>query len=277
MKIFFLRGFLPLVLFFVSLVSLAQDIEDLEPAADPTERIKKLEVKSLSDLQKITPYESISVLQRRYLPKTFRGELGLSISSVLSHTFFYLGGFSSRAGFFLREDHSFGVEAVGLLPPAFKTITNEIIDRPEDKAFFPYGNIFPQFYGGVYYKWSPVFGKFAVLNNKIVYFDMYISLGAGVGRVVSSYKVIERRVLARGRALASAGAVPGSELAKDIFPTGTVSIGQVFAINKNWAFAWELKGLFFYVQFESEKPYLDWNNIGLSFGLNYYFPGASYR
>ena len=156
MRRFFLRGSLSLIFLFVSPVSLAQDIEDLEPAVDPTERIKKLEVKSLSDLQKITPYESISVLQRRYLPKTFRGELSLSVSSILSHTFFYLGGLSAKAGFFLREDHSFGLEAVGLLPPAFKMIANEIIERPDKKAFFPYGNIFPQFYGGVYYKWSPV-------------------------------------------------------------------------------------------------------------------------
>ena len=87
-------------LFFLSSFVWAETVKNLEPSTDNTQKIKKLKIKNLSDLQKLTPFESVSVIQKRYLPKTFRGEFNLSVSSVISHTFFYLGGVSARVGFF---------------------------------------------------------------------------------------------------------------------------------------------------------------------------------
>ncbi len=266
-------------LFFLTpLISLSQTLQDLEQAPDTTKRIKQLKIKTLSDLQKITPYESVSVLQKRYLPKTFRGEFGLSAFSIVNHTFFALGGLSVKAGFFIREDHGFGVEAFGLLPPLYKTVTDEMISRPEDKGFFPYGNVFFQLYGGAYYKWSPIFGKFALLNKKIVYFDMYFSLGAGASRIINAYEQIEKKLVAKGKKIPE-GQTP-SKLVRDISPTGTVSVGQVFALSKNWAIHWDLKCLVTFFELMNNRGDVNWayqTDIGLSLGMNYYFPGASYR
>ena len=182
MKQFFLKQLWLIFLFIFPSALMALDLKNMESAPDKTGRIKQLEIKSLSDLQQLTPYESVSVIQKRYLPKTFRGEFNFSLASVINHTFFYLGGLSARAGFFIREDHGFGLEGFALLPPIYKLVTKEMIPPPNE--ILPFTAVLSQFYGGVYYKWSPVFGKFAVLNQKIIYFDMYLTLGVGASRVI---------------------------------------------------------------------------------------------
>ena len=266
MKRVFFRKFWPIFLFVASQALWAQDLEHLESAPDPTGRIKQLKIKSLSDLQQLTPYESVSVIQKRYLPKTFRGEFNLSTSFVINHTFFYLGGLSARAGFFIREDHGFGLEGSAFLPAVNKLVTNEMISPPN--LILPFTAVFSQFYGGAYYKWSPIFGKFAVLNKKIIYFDMYMTFGAGVSRVVKGLndKTLEN--------LEGATSLP--QLAKDVFPTINLGLGQMFAINQSWAFNWDLKWLYTIVQYQNQEKYTPLD-INLSLGINYYFPGAGYR
>ena len=269
MKKFFLNKHLVFLLFLFSQSLWAQSLEDLEPVVDTTKRIKQLKVKSLSDLQQITPYESISVLQKRYLPKTFRGEFNLSVASIINHTFFYLGGVSARAGFFLREDHSFGLEAFGLFPPIIKLITEDLIAGD----IVPASLVFSQFYGAAYYKWSPVFGKFAFLNKKIIYFDMYMTLGAGITGFADRKKIIEWVVFRRGKS-------PKRKfftLEKEYYPTGSFALGQVFALNQNWAFNWELKFLFTRLKFKEKTVHDIQMDTGLFLGVNYYFPKAGYR
>ena len=250
-------------LLFLSPALLAQSF-DRFGQSDSVGRIKQLKIKNLSDLQQLTPYESVSIIQKRYLPKTFRGEFNLSFSSVINHKFFYLGGLSARVGFFLREDHGFGIEGFAFLPSMNKWVTNEMIGLPNN--ILPLSSVFSQLYGGAYYKWSPVFGKFAVLNKKIIYFDMYMIFGAGWSRFVIGLDEKKQQALK----------VPFSKLAKDFFPTVSASLGQMFALTQDWAFNWELKWFYTIVQFQNkrtEKPLV----INLSLGINYYFPGAGYR
>lgn len=243
---------------------LALDVKNLEPAPDKTGRIKQLKIKSLSDLRQLTPYEFVSVIQKRYLPKTFRGELNLSFTSLINHTFFYSGGVSAQAGFFIREDHGFGLEGIALLPPAKKWVVKELAEN----LISVQGGGVPQLYGGVYYKWSPVFGKFAFLNRKIIYFDMYITVGAGVSRMIkSSDDEIERQTSEEeGRSL--------SNLTENFVSTFNIGGGQVFALNQSWAFNWDLKALWTVIHFQNRSF---WPDLNLSFGMNYYFPGARYR
>jgi len=234
--------------------------------SDSVGRIKQLKIKNLSDLQQLTPYESVSVIQKRYLPKTFRGEFNLSFASVINHKFFYLGGVSARAGFFLREDHGFGLEGFAFLPPMNKWVTNEMIGPPNNILAFSF--VFSQLYGGGYYKWSPVFGKFAVLNKKIIYFDMYMTFGAGWSRVIIGLDEEKQQAIE--------GNINFPKLAKDFFPAFSASLGQMFALTQDWAFNWELKWFYTIVQFSDEKIYNP-VEINLSLGINYYFPGAGYR
>ena len=259
-----------LLLFFPSFL-FAASLKDLELA--PEKRIKQLKIKSLSDLQKLTPQETVSVIQKRYLPKTFRGELNLSVSAVINHTFFYLGGASAKAGFFIREDHGFGVEGFALLPPIFKTVANDMIGPPNE--IVPLSLILTQFYGGLYYKWSPIFGKFAVFNRKIIYFDMYMTLGAGMSWIADGVEVIDNQLKKTGIKLKERESK--LILSGNQFPAFGLGFGQMFAITQDWAFNWELKWLLTVVRYENRSaPYLPWD-INFSLGMNYYFPGAKYR
>ena len=266
MKIsFFLLFFLPFPLFSASL-------KDLESAPDRSQRIKYMKINSLSDLQKLTPKDSVSVIQKRYMPKTFRGEFNLSVSTVINHTFFYLGGASARAGFFIREDHGFGVEGFALLPPIFKMTTNDMISPPN--SISPLSIVLTKFYAGAYYKWSPIFGKFAVLNRKIVYFDMYMTLGAGMNWLLNGRDVIDEKLRKTGKNLPEEQRLP--DLISSKFPVFSVGTGQMFSITQDWAFNWELKWILTVVQYENGQKYLPWD-INFSIGMNYYFPGAKYR
>ena len=262
-----------IILLFFPLSLFAESLKNLESVPDNTKRIKQIKINSLSDLQKLTPKDSVSVIQKRYLPKTFRGEFNLSVSTVINHTFFYLGGASIRAGGFIREDHGFGGEAFALLPPLFKMTANDMIGPPN--GIVPLGVVLSKYYLGAYYKWSPVFGKFSVLNQKIVYFDMYMTFGAGMNFVVDAREVINEQLKRTGRKLKD-GVNLQSKLSKKQFPALSVATGQMFSITQDWAFNWELKWFLTFVQDTNRDFYTPWD-INFSIGMNYYFPGAKYR
>ena len=269
MKGIFLKRLWSFIFLFLSPTLLAQSLNDLESVPDSVSRIKQLKIKNLSDLQQLTPYESVSVIQKRYLPKTFRGEFNLSVSSVINHTYFYLGGLSAKTGFFFREDHGLGLEGFALLPSINKRVTNDMIGPPNH--ILPYTEVFSQLYGGLYYKWSPVFGKFSVLNKKIIYFDMYLTFGSGVSRVVSGLDEEDQKLFKE--------TVTIPQLVRNWFPSASLSVGQIFAFSQDWAFNWELKWFYTYaiVQYRNKKSPYTPVDMNLSLGINYYFPEAGYR
>ena len=261
-------------LFFLPVPLLAENLKDLESSPNRSKSIKYMKIDSLSDLQKLTPKDTVSVIQKRYLPKTFRGEYNLSLSTVINHTFFYLGGAGAKAGVFIREDHGFGLEAFAWLPPLFKMTANDMIGPPNN--IVPLGIVLNQYYAGIYYKWSPVFGKFAVLNRKIVYFDMYMTFGAGMNWVLDAVEVISKQLKETGRSLEEGFSKSTPKLSSNQFPAFSIGTGQMFSITKDWAFNWELKWLLTVVRYSGGQTYTPWD-INFSIGMNYYFPGAKYR
>ena len=260
-----------ILLFFLLFSFFAESLSSLESVSDRSKQVKQMKINSLSDLQKLTPRDSVSVIQRRYMPKTFRGELNLSVSTVINHTFFYLGGAGAKVGGFIREDHGFGVEGFAWFPPLFKLTANDMIGSPNN--IVPLGVVLSQFYAGAYYKWSPIFGKFAVLNRKIVYFDMYMTLGTGMNWVLSAVDVISKQLKKTGRELK--GNISQSALSSNKFPALSIGTGQMFSLTQDWAFNWELKWILTFVKYETGL-YTPWD-INFSIGMNYYFPGAKYR
>jgi len=172
-----------LLLYFISNVGFAESPrrELIEESKDlNVQKIKRLKVKDISDLKNLTPFESVSVIQKRYLQKTFRGELNVSLSSIINNKFFYVAGASGHLGFFVRDAHSLGIEsyAMGL---AEKLVSSDLIKPPN--RILPYSFVVSQLYSGVYYKWSPVFGKFAILDRDVVYFDMFFTIGMGMTKL----------------------------------------------------------------------------------------------
>ena len=151
---------------------------DLEPSPDSLQKIKKLKIKSISDLSRLAPFRDVAVIQRRYLPKTFRGELGLSLNGLLNNKFFYSGGLSGELGFFVREKLGFGASGMAFWRMQ-RAVSKNLQATTGISAFT---NAQSRYYGGGYFKWNPVYGKFAFsfLENRIVYFDMFFLLGGGM-------------------------------------------------------------------------------------------------
>lgn len=232
-------------------------------------------ITNVSDLQKLTSYTSLVVLQKRYLPKTSRAEFNLSFASIINHTFAYLGGVSARIGWFFTEDHSFGLELFGPLEQVSKPVKHELIVK---QNIIPYESTVFSYFGGVYYKWSPIFGKLAKNNKKIVYFDTYFQIGVGVGRFGDGISEKDKlQLLSRNKKIASQ---IDTKLFNAYGITGTMGFGQTFALNKDWAFNWELKWLYTNLSIQNitgQRERTSSVNLGLSLGLNYYFPEAGYR
>lgn len=229
------------------------------------QKIKRIKVKNVSDLKDLVPFENISVIQKRFLPKTYRGEFNLSLSAIANNHFFYSLGGGSHLGVFLREDHGFGVEVYGMFN-TLKEVSKELRDR---RKILPYNHIASKVYTGAYYKWSPVFGKFAVLDKKITYFDMFFTFGAGLTQVISGISKTDKARAKRDLA--------EIDTTKEWLPTGSLGIGQVFALSKDVGVSWDIKWNTYLYKLKGGSGKNFHNDIIMVFGLNYYFPGATYR
>ena len=180
MKYFFVFLFLS----FWQGVSLGEssDSSELEDAPSFEDQVKKMKIKSISDLKHLAPFEDIAVIQKRFLPKTFRGEAGLSLMSILNNKFFYPAGGVMRLGYFIREKHGLGLHGYAIYNWE-KRISSRLRVNQDITA---YNTIVPRFFVGAYYKWTPVYGKFSFMNRKIQYFDIFFNFGGGVKYIVSA-------------------------------------------------------------------------------------------
>ena len=250
-----------------------------EPAAAAREKkLKGMKAQSFSDLKDLTPFESVSVIQKRYLPKTKRGEISLSAASLLNNHYFYQLGGRGQMGFFFQEKHGIGLE--GLAALRLKKIVTREMEKNLD--LFPTNPIWTRFYGGAYYKFSPVFGKFAVLNRKIIYFDIFFKLGGGAAWGAGLTEEELRRVPAykEGGAINEGG--QDKQMTQDIWPAASFGMGQTFALSKSWGFVWEFQGILYQYKYrffsapDRGKSSIQYD-LMFSLGLNYYFPGVSDR
>ena len=255
--------------------------EDLEVAPDPLDKIKKLKVKSVSDLSRLSPFRDVVVIQKRYLPKTFRGEVGVSLNGLLNNKFFYSGGLSGQLGFFVREQFGFGFSGM-----AFGRIQRVVSkDLIEANGTIPFTNVNSRYYGGGYFKWNPFYGKFAFsfLENRIVYFDMFFLLGGGVIYITKGTSKEIEISLASDK-LDQEKINQNIYLApeKNWWPAGMAGFGQTFAMNKDWGLEWNLRWVVYYRKLIDERTNRfvadGWTtDMHLTVGVNYYFPGVKYR
>lgn len=211
-----------------------------------TERLK-----SITQLETLAAFDDIAVIQRRYLPKTQRFEFYPNIGLVTNNAFFFNALGSLRLGYYLTERWS--IEAIGSF--FFDSQSSVTKDLKEKKSVNTQSLILPEMYYGLDLKWSPIYGKMGMFNDKIVPFDMYFSLGGGI-----------------------------TDTNQDTTPfTIHVGTGQIFAINKWSAFRWDLSA---YHYTSRTNVVVNGNNVAkddsftdieLTIGVSFFFPEASYR
>lgn len=210
-----------------------------------------IEVKELKDLNKMVPFSEISVIQKKYLPKTGRFQFFLGAGITTNTPWFTNYGGKANLGYHFTE--SFGLELSTLfLTSSQRQVAKELLDNHGVQAD---QFIYTKGYYGLDLVWSPVYGKIAWNNKKIINYEMYFSLGGGT----SSTKSKEENV-----------------------STVHLGLGQIFALSKGVAFRWDYGINIFQAtpissNTTSKAEKGSYNDMVLTAGLSFFFPEADYR
>lgn len=207
---------------------------------------------SISELGRLSPFNDISMIQKKYLPKTERFQIytGLGLSTN-APWFLNVGG---RINFSYNFAEKFGVEASAMfLSNSEKDAAKEIREnnnlQPERFILTKTGILLD-------FVWSPIYGKIATLDQDIIPFDMYFSFGGGTAGTNSTEKNV---------------------------PTGHIATGQIFAISKGMAFRWDYSWLIYQAtpvpdSITTSAPVKNtYNDLIFTAGLSFFFPEAKYR
>lgn len=221
-----------------------------EEAPEPTLK----DPESLSDLGKLQPFSEVSVIQRRFLPKTERFQVYLGFTAISNDPWFWGVGGAGRLGYHFTESLALEMNFAFLS----SSEKDAVRDLRNNNAVKTDSIISAQSYVGADLVWSPIYGKMSLFNRRIVPFDMYFSIGGG-----------------------QAGITNAKQSSATAFHVGG---GQVFAMSKSVGLRWDLSWNF-YNATPNPAPGAtgtppgesQFNNLLLTIGASFFFPEAKYR
>jgi outer membrane beta-barrel protein len=211
------------------------DVSDQEPKVD------------FSTLGTLAPFKEISIVQRKFLPKTGRFQLNGSLGTVTNDPFFNTVSLGARTGYFFSE--AWGIEADYISMSTSQRQVTKNIRNVKDVITDSLISI--KSYLGVHLVFVPFYGKMTFKNRSIIPFDFYFSAGYGSTRVQSS--VGEEN--------------PG---------TYHLGVGQIFSVSKSFAIRWDFTAnVFSATGLDGNKQ--QFNNLIFGLGGSFFLPEASYR
>lgn len=224
------------------------ELEKTAPRAEEqkSETTVKPEVTSageFSELGGLAPFTEVSVIQKKYMPKTGRFQIFGGFSLTTNDPFYNTTGFTLKTSYFLTE--KWGVE--------LSYFSMSSTEAKSTKELLEIQNIgtdslaYTKSYLGLAILYVPIYGKMSMFNEKIVPFDFYFGLGTGNTKTQT----------------------------KDGAGTLHLSTGQIFAVNKSFALRWDFSWNFFSAKAVNEDGMI--NNLFLSLGASFFFPEAKYR
>jgi outer membrane beta-barrel protein len=205
------------------------------------------DIKDISDLVKLSPFEDVAMIQKRYLPKTKRFEFFGGLSGILNDAFFLGVGVNGRFGYNFME--KYGIEGVLLLlNTSERAVTQDLRDK---RGVTTQSLVSAESYYGIDFKYTPVYGKMAYKNRSITPFDLYFSLGFGLTSTNQGTSA----------------------------PTLHLGTGQIFARSKSVAYRWDFSWNFYNAESNvaTQKSSSLYNNLLLTVGMSFFFPEATYR
>lgn len=226
---------------------IAEEIEKktLKKETTPTQALEKDEkLEDFSGLGKLAPFSEISVIQKRFLPRTKRFELLLGLTQIVNDPWYTGVGIDSRLGYHFTEN--WGIELGGTFlsnseRQTIKDLYNEHAVKT-DSVISTKG-----YYGGAAV-WTPIYGKMGLSSGRIIPFDMYFQVGGGKTQVDNG----------------------------DGGSTIHFGTGQVYALSKGMGFRWDFSWNSFNATPKGKNPQ-NFNNLLLTFGFSFFFPEAHYR
>lgn len=214
--------------------------------------VQNSRVKSLTDLNRLAPFSDISVIQKKFLPKTGRFQLFTAAGLTTNSPWFINLGLKANIGYHFNE--SFGLEFSGMFlsnseGESAKEIRSNNNLQPDKFVITKYNM-------GLDLIWSPIYGKISTLENEIIPFDMYFSFGAGMAGTNSQEKTV---------------------------PTFHAGTGQIFALTKSMAFRWDYSWNFYQATPVADAASTSapakgtYNDLIFTAGVSFFFPEANYR
>jgi outer membrane beta-barrel protein len=218
------------------------------PVDDKPEEIS---VKELKDLNQLVPFSEISVIQRKFMPKSER--LQLFVGAGLATNTPWFTNYGAKVNLSYNFTESFGLEINTLfLTSSERDVAKEIKENHNVEA--------DQFvntkgYVGLDLVWSPIYGKISYDNTSIINYEMYFSLGGGKSETNS----VEKSVT-----------------------TLHLGVGQIFSLTKSMAFRWDYGATTYQATPVNlaatgaiEKS--TYTDLVLTAGFSFFFPEANYR
>ena len=214
--------------------------QNLEKPALPKET-------KFSDLARLSPFEDVAVISRKFLPKTGRFDLSASLAFTVNNPYYTNFGGDFAIGYSFTEAWAVTLDYFVLTSNA-RDITDDLEEFANVEAN---SLVSPQSFYGTYVRWTPIYGKMSFFDEAIVPYDIYFRLGAGMTQTARK----------SGEATVSAG------------------VGQIFGVNKAFAFKWDFLWNYYQAEVVSqdETKKLSNSDIFLNVGVSFYFPEAKYR
>lgn len=168
----------------------------------------------------------IRVIRPRYFIKKNSFELGLQTGFVANQTFVntYLGIFI--LGFHINE--AFGFEMSGASAISQNKQDKIILSR--DFSINSQNAPVANFYGGNF-MWTPMYGKYQLTTGRVVYFDTFFSMGAGLLGISEKYE----------QCTGSSHRDPTVVS----YPYAEIGLGQRFFFSKRDSIRWDVKSPWF--------------------------------
>ena len=201
-------------------------------------------LEDFSGLGRLAPFSEISIIQKRFLPKTKRFQFFAGLTGIMNDPWYFSAGGDARLSYNFTE--AWGLE---LQADALSNSQREAIKELHDENGVNTDSIITsKAYYGASIVWSPIYGKMGMLNRRIVPFDMYFAVGGGTTQVDNG--------------------TGGSTI--------HLGTGQVYGVSKGfglrWDFTWNMVNAT-----PTNGTAQTFNNIMLSFGASFFFPEANYR
>jgi len=211
---------------------------------DKVEAQNNSKVTDFSGLTKLQPFSEISVIQKRFLPKTKRFQFTGAFTTITNNPWFLTAGVSLKAAYYLTE--AWGIEGTyTTMTSSQRQSAQELHDNNAVSAD-SFG--FPKNYIGADAKYTPFYGKMTWMNKKIVPFEHYFTVGAGNTSVSTG----------------------GSGF------TLHFGTGQNFALSKRFSVNWDFSSMNYSAK-STDGTTQSFSDLLLTVGMSFFYPEATYR
>jgi outer membrane beta-barrel protein len=216
---------------------------------DTKDTVEDTKMENLSDLSKLQPFSEVSVLQRRYMPKSGRFQLFGGLSDIVNDPWNTTTGLNLRAAYGFTE--AWGFEVSGYILGGSPSQAAQSLLQQQNVSAQSFGTSTGNI--GAYIMWTPIYGKMSFTTKKIVPFDMYFNFGAASTSITAPTPA------------AGSPAIPASASGLSL------GMGQIFSVTRSVGLRWDL------TVNNYSLPSGSVNNLLLTLGANWYYPEATYR